>query len=189
VNTKIRQLAGALIGLYVFLFAALNYWQVTRTEELASEAGNTRALIRQFDTPRGPILSADGVVLARSVQAPGDSDVRFVRQYPTGELFAHVTGYYTFGLGASQLESTKTGVLTGETFTQRVRALDDLLSRNIDNSGELRLTVRHDMQTVARDLLGEREGSIVLMETNTGAVQAMWSYPSFDPNQVANPVY
>ena len=60
-NRQIRQLAGALIILYVILFAALNYWQVNRTEELASEPGNTRALIRQFDTPRGPIVTADGV--------------------------------------------------------------------------------------------------------------------------------
>ena len=34
-NRQIRQLAGALIALYVMLFAALNYWQVNRTEELA----------------------------------------------------------------------------------------------------------------------------------------------------------
>ena len=85
-NRSIRQLAIVLIVLYVVLFGALNYWQVDRTEELASEPGNTRALIRQFDTPRGPILTADGVVVARSVQAPGDLDVTFQRQYPTGDL-------------------------------------------------------------------------------------------------------
>ena len=42
-NRQIRQLAGALIVLYVVLFAALNYWQVGRTEELASQRSLTRA--------------------------------------------------------------------------------------------------------------------------------------------------
>jgi peptidoglycan glycosyltransferase len=188
-NSRIRQLAAVFIALYVLLFAALNYWQVNRTEELASEPGNTRALIRQFDTPRGPILTADGVVVAQSVQAPGDSDVKFLRRYPAGDLFAHITGYYTFGLGATQLEQTRSGVLTGTTFTQQVRALENLFGRTNDNSGELRLTLRHDMQSVAKFLLGPREGSIVLMEVETGAVTAMWSYPSFDPNLVADPDY
>jgi len=188
-NRQIRQLAGALIALYVLLFAALNYWQVDRTEDLASEPGNTRALIRQFDTPRGPIVTADGVVVARSIQAPGDSDVKFQRTYPTGDLFAPITGYYTFGLGASQLEQTRSGVLTGDTFTQQVRALENVLSRNNDNSGEIRLTLREDMQSVAKFLLGPREGSIVLMDVETGAVRAMWSYPSYDPNLVADPDY
>jgi peptidoglycan glycosyltransferase len=188
-NRQIRQLAAVLITLYVVLFAALNYWQVNRSEELASEPGNTRALIRQFDTPRGPIVTADGVVVAQSVQSPGDSDVKFQRRYPTGDLFADVVGYYTFGLGATQLERTRSGVLTGDTFTQQVRALDDILSRNNDTSGEIRLTMRNDMQNVAKFLLGDREGSIVLLEVETGAVISMWSYPSFDPNLVADPDY
>jgi peptidoglycan glycosyltransferase len=188
-NRRIRQLAVVLIGLYVVLFAALNYWQVNRTEELAAQPGNTRALIRQFDTPRGPIVTADGVVVARSVQAPGDSDVTYQRQYPTGDLFAHITGYHTFGLGSTQLERTESDVLTGDTFTQQVRAIEDLLGRSNDNSGEIRLTLREDMQAVAKYLLGEREGSIVLMEIETGAVVSMWSYPSFDPNRVADPDY
>lgn len=188
-NRQIRQLAGVLIALYVVLFAALNYWQVGRTEELASEAGNTRALIKQFDTPRGPIVTADGVVVARSVQAPGDSDVKYQRQYPTGDLFANVTGYHTFGLGSTQLESTKSDVLTGDTFTQQVRAIEEILGRSNDNSGEIRLTLRDDMQRVAKFLLGPREGSIVLLEVETGAIVSMWSYPSYDPNLVADPDY
>lgn len=188
-NRRIRQLAAVLIALYVLLFAALNYWQVNRTQELASEPGNTRALIRQFDTPRGPIVTADGVVAARSIQAPGDTDVRFQRQYPTGDLLAHITGYHTFGLGSTQLERSRSDVLTGDTFSQQVRALNDLFSRENDQSGEVRLTVRADMQQFAKDQLGEREGSIVLIEVQTGAVISMWSWPSYDPNLVANPDY
>jgi peptidoglycan glycosyltransferase len=188
-NRQIRRLAAAMIALYVVLFAALNFWQVDRTEELASQPGNTRALIRRFNTPRGPIVTADGVVVARSVQAPGNSDVRFQRQYPTGDLFAHVTGYHTFGLGSTQLERTTSDVLTGDTFTQQVLAVEDLLGRTNDNSGQIRLTLRHDMQTVAKELLGEREGSIVLTDIETGAIVAMWSWPTFDPNLVADPDY
>ncbi len=188
-NRRIRQLAVVLIGLYVLLFASLNYWQVNRTQELASEPGNTRALIRQFDTPRGPIITADGVVAARSIQAPGDTDVKFQRQYPTGDLLAHITGYHTFGLGSTQLERSHSDVLTGDTFSQQVRALNDLFSRENDQSGEIRLTMRADMQQFAKDQLGDREGSIVLIEIETGAVISMWSWPSYDPNLVANPDY
>ena len=185
-NRQIRQLAGALIVLYVVLFAALNYWQVGRTEELASQPSNTRALIRQFDSPRGPIVTADGVVIARSEQVPGATDVKFRRLYPTGELFANVTGYYTFGLGSTQLEKTESDVLSGDTFTQQVRALDEMFSGTNDQSGTVHVTLRNDFQAIAKFLLGQREGSIVLMEPKTGAITAMWSYPSYDPNLVAD---
>ena len=65
-------------------------------------------------------MTADGVVIARSEQVPGATDVKFRRLYPTGELFANVTGYYTFGLGSTQLEKTQSDVLSGDTFTQQV---------------------------------------------------------------------
>ncbi len=185
-NRQIRQLAGAMIVLYVVLFAALNYWQVGRTEELASYPSNTRALIRQFDSPRGPIVTADGVTIARSEQVPGAEVVKYRRLYPTGDLFADISGYYTFGLGSTQLEKTESDVLSGDTFTQQVQALDQIFSGEADRSGSIGITLRDDLQNVAKFLLGEREGSIVLMEPDTGAIKAMWSYPSYDPNLVAD---
>jgi peptidoglycan glycosyltransferase len=189
VNRQIRQLAAVLMALYVVLFAALNYWQVGEEEELATQPDNTRALIRQFDSPRGPIVSADGIVVARSVQAPGDSDVKYVRTYPTEDLFAHITGYYTYGLGSTQVEKTESDVLSGDTFSQQLGAIDDIFSGANDQSGEVRLTVSEELQRVAKFLLGPREGSIVMLEVETGAINAMWSYPSFDPNLVADPDY
>ena len=49
------------------------------------------------------------------------------------------------------------------------------------------MTLRSDLQQVAKDALGQREGSVVVIEPATGAVKAMWSYPTYDPNLVANP--
>jgi len=80
-------------------------------------------------------------------------------------------------------------VLTGTTPEQQLLALPGLLAGNTDNSGTIVLTLREELQRTAKFLLGEQEGSIVMLEPNTGAVLALWSYPSFDPNLIANPDY
>jgi len=185
-NRQIRQLAAGLMLCYMLLFVALNYWQVGRQEEMNARFDNTRAVRREFDQPRGPIVTADGVVIADSVAVPPGGDFAFQRRYPTGELFAHVSGYYTFAFGATQLERTQNDVLTGETGEQQLRNLPNLIT-GADDSGSVRLTMRADLQEVARQALGPREGSIVLMSPRTGAVLAMWSYPSYDPNLVVSP--
>ena len=62
-----------------------------------------------------------------------------------------------------------------------------LLTGEQDDSGSVQLTLRSDLQQVARDALGEREGSVVVLEPKTGAVKAMWSFPGYDPNLIADP--
>ena len=37
-------------------------------------------------------------------------------------------------------------MLSGDTFTQQVRALDDIFSGNNDQSGEVHVTLRNDLQ-------------------------------------------
>ena len=51
--------------------------------------------------------------------------------------------------------------------------------------------VRHGPRDLAqrpgdRQVPARPQGSIVLMEPKTGAIRAMWSYPSYDPNLVAD---
>jgi peptidoglycan glycosyltransferase len=186
-NRQIRQLAVGLMVCYVALFSTLNYWSISRGDDLNARFDNTRQILREFNDPRGPIVTADGEVVARSVATPPGSKFEQQRVYPEGELFAHVTGYYTFGFGSTQVERQYDGVLTGNTEEQQLRALGNVLGGEDDDSGTVELTLDADLQRVARDALGQREGSIVVLEPSTGAVKAMWSYPSYDPNLIADP--
>ena len=113
-NKQIRRLTAALLACYLILFVQLNLLQVGERSALSANPNNNRAILRDFDKPRGPIVTADGVVIAMS-QASADTKYKFQRVYPTGDLFANVSGYYTFGFGATKLEKKFTEVLAGRT--------------------------------------------------------------------------
>ncbi|MBU3704618.1 MAG: penicillin-binding protein 2, partial [Ilumatobacteraceae bacterium] len=96
-NRVIRRLAIGLLLCYVVLFVQLNIVQVGKRDALRADVRNNRESVRTFDAPRGPIVTADGVVIAQTVELPVESqdDYRYQREYPTKELFANVSGYYT----------------------------------------------------------------------------------------------
>ena len=144
---------------------------------------------REFEQPRGPIVTADGVGRRPSrCENPPGSDFTYQRQYPTGDLFANVTGYYTFAFG-----STAARAHAERRAHRRHRASSScatcpaLITGSRRLGHRSRMTLRSDLQQVAKDALGEREGSVVVMEPATGAVQAMWSYPTLRPQPGRRP--
>lgn len=184
-NQRIRRLAVALLVLYAILFVQLNFIQVARKSSLDADVRNTRQTVRDFDRPRGPILTADGMVIAESVRTePGDA-YSWQRQYPEGDLYAHLTGYFTLAYGATQVERVANDVLAGRTAEQQLSGIWSVFDDD-DNSGSVTLTIDSDVQETAKQALGEREGSVVVIDVQTGAVKALWSWPSFDPNLIAS---
>ncbi len=111
---------------------------------------------------------------------------------PRARLFGNVTGYFTFAFGSTQVEKVHTDVLSGTTSQQQIKGLGDIFSGQ-DLSGSVVLNIRADVQDVARQALIdpatgiEREGSVVVLEPSTGDVIAMYSFPTYDPNQVVVP--
>jgi len=184
-NTQIRRLGIGLLACYVALFVMLNWIQVFNKDTLDNHPLNTLKVKQQFNKPRGTITSADGALLAESVDVPDARQFPLQRHYPEGELFAHLTGYYSFDHGSSGLERQYDPELTGQTIGQQIRGFADLLNPRAQ-VGNLTLTVRKDLQQVAKDALGERNGSVVALDPRTGEVLAFWSYPSFDPNLVSS---
>jgi len=183
-NKQIRRLAVALLACYLVLFVQLNVLAVGRQDQLNADPRNNRQTERDFNRPRGAIIAADGTVLARSVPTTRGDEFKYQRQYPLGDLFGNVTGYYTFSFGSTQLERTQNAVLMGDTDAQKLQALSGLFS-GTDNTGSVVLSMRPDVQQVAAEALGNREGSVVVEDPHTGAIIAMVSNPRYDPAAIA----
>ncbi|MGH9111183.1 MAG: peptidoglycan D,D-transpeptidase FtsI family protein [Acidimicrobiales bacterium] len=181
-SKQIRNLGLFLAVCYGALFLQVNRLTIFQADELKDEPRNTREIVRDFSSPRGSIITADGTVVARSVAT--DDRFKLQREYPTGELFAHVTGYFAFELGSAGVERSYNDELAGRTIDLDLRSLDDLFVDH-ERVGDLTLTLRNDVQEVAREQLGGQEGSVVAIDPRNGEILALWSFPSYDPNLLA----
>lgn len=181
-NNSLRHVMIVLLGCFALLFVQLNRVQIFQAEALQDNPNNTRAGLADFDRARAEVLTADGVSIARSERS--DGFFNFQRIYPEGELYAHTMGYISFTVGSDGIERTHNDAITGQTAAQQLDEITDLLDPDPD-PGLVITTLDHDLQSTARAALGERFGSVVALDPRTGAIKAMWSYPSYDPNLVA----
>lgn len=179
-NRSLRHVMVVLLACFTLLFLQLNRVQVVQAGDLQDHPANNRTVQRQFDQPRGDIVTRDGVVIATSVPATKGS-FRQQRQYPAGELYAHTAGWMSFNLGAEGVEKSYGKELAGETPEQQLTSLAGVIDPS-PKGGSVTVTLDDKLQKTARTALGDRPGSVVAMDPRTGAILALWSYPSFDPN-------
>ncbi|MGF1596638.1 MAG: peptidoglycan D,D-transpeptidase FtsI family protein [Acidimicrobiales bacterium] len=183
-NRPLRRVMLVLLVCFTLLFVQLNRVQVFQTEALQDNPANTRRIQREFDRVRGDIVTSDRVLVATTDPAPGGPFAN-QRRYPEGSLYAHTVGYVSFTVGAEGVERAYLDEITGQSPAQQLSDLISILDPDPD-AGTLVLTLDHGLQQVARDALGERPGSVVALDPRTGAVLAMYSYPTFDPNLIAD---
>ena len=181
-NRQIRQLGVALLLLFALLFARLNWVQVFAADDLTANPLNTRRVVRDFGQRRGNIVTADGVIVAQSVDVEGRFDRE--RRYPEGELFSPITGYFSFEFGATGVERTYNDELAGHSATQQFESFFDFFGDG-DVSGDVTLTIDSELQAAAANALGQRRGSVVALDPSTGEVLAFYSWPTFDPNTIS----
>jgi peptidoglycan glycosyltransferase len=185
VNRAIRRIGLACTVLILALAAQLTYLQVFHAEELANDPRNVRKAIRDFSRPRGDIVTADGQVVARSVPDEDDGDdFDLQREYPQADLFAHVVGFQSFVFGNAGVEKTYNDELVGRDLELDLRNLGDVFAGK-ENTGTVVLSISTEAQALARDLLAGQKGSVVALDPKTGAILAMYSNPSYDPNPLA----
>lgn len=187
---QIRNLGIFLTMCYLAVFLQVNRLTVFDAEDLQNRAGNTREDERDFDSPRGSISTADGVVLAQSVEsADPDDPYNLQRVYPTGALFGHVTGFFNpLSVGDAGLERTYNDELAGRNRDINLNTIEDYVEDFFvasDHVGNLHLTLRNDVQLAAQQALGDTKGSVVVLDPRTGGIIALWSFPSYDPNPLA----
>jgi peptidoglycan glycosyltransferase len=182
-DRQIRGIGIVLMALFLALFVQVNYLQIIKADDLNKHPANTRVIVRDFSRPRGVIQTSDGVVVARSV--PSGDEFERLREYPEGDLFSHLTGFFSFNFGADGIERSYNGDLVGREEQLEVDKLSDLLVKK-ERVGDVTLTVSKRVQDVAIQQLGERKGAVVAVDPTTGAVLAMADFPRFDPNPLSS---
>jgi peptidoglycan glycosyltransferase len=183
-NTGIRRVGVAMMVLFIGLVAQLTYLQVARSEKLADDPLNSRNFLRDIRRPRGPIVSADGVILARSI--PTNDEFERQRVYPpeTAHLFSHIVGYQSISFGSVGVEKEYSRALAGRDIEITTRNLADAFAGR-EVVGTVVLTTEREAQQAAADGLAGRRGSVVVLDVQTGAIVAAYSNPTFDPNLLA----
>lgn len=180
----IRRVGMGVVVLLIALVAQLTYLQVVDAKSLANNGGNPRKIFSEFNSPRGQILSADGRILAKSVDVKDEYGKQ--RQYPLGELTSQIVGYQSVTVGSTGLEQTYNDVLLGR--NKGTIGFQDVVDffKGTKRSGNLRTSLRVDAQLQAKSALGDQKGSVVVLEPTTGRIVAMYSNPSYDPNPLAS---
>jgi peptidoglycan glycosyltransferase len=186
VNRQIARLALVGLGLLAALIVGTTYWQTWANAGLADRQDNEIARVAQFSIKRGLIRAADGEILATNRRKRVGGQTLYFRRYPKGSLFAHLVGYSTQSRSRAGLEESENDFLTGSN-TNLKSVVDKTiaqLSGATIQGNDLWLTVRPSAQRVAMQQLAGKCGAAVALDPRTGAVLAMASRPSYNPNAV-----
>jgi peptidoglycan glycosyltransferase len=183
VNKPIRRVAIACLLLFAALFVNANVVQFADAKNLRDKPGNTRTIDSQFARKRGDIVLSTGGTIASSV--PSNDAFKYQRVYQSGPLYAPVTGFYSIRYGATQIESEENSFLAGIDDRLFVRQLTNLITGRTPQGGNVILTIDPALQQAAYSALAGRRGAVVAVDPSTGAILALVSTPSYDPNALA----
>jgi penicillin-binding protein A len=178
------------VTIFAVLAVQLVRIQVLRKTAIAEKVGkdettgevlaNPRLVNDDLEILRGSIFDRNGEAIAKSVENTGA--VR--RLYPDDKT-GYVAGYFSPLLyGRTGLEATFDDELSGRKGANPFQAaINDLLNRN-HKGLDAHLTLDSSLQAFGNDLIGDRDGAIVLFDVQTGAVRALVSNPHFDPGKL-----
>ncbi len=166
------------LGLFVLMTGYFAYYISFRSSEVINNAYNRRQTILAERVDRGQILASGGEVLAKTVK---NNDGKEVRQYPYGNVFAHVIGRTS--KGKTGIEETEDIRLLTSNINAFELMYNDLVGEKSPGD-DVVTTLNANLQQVAYDALGNYRGAVVAIEPSTGKVLAMVSKPAYDPNKV-----
>ncbi|MCW3813762.1 penicillin-binding transpeptidase domain-containing protein [Micromonospora sp. DR5-3] len=187
-NAPLRRVGVVVMILFGLLFANLNWIQAYKADEYRNSDYNGRVQVAEYERKRGNI-EVGGTAYALSKETGGK--LKFQRSYPGGEMYAHVLGYKPVNnadIGIEQVENDFLAGTSDQLIGDRVK---DMFTGNKTGGGNVLLTLSKRAQETAYKQLqdnqvGATRGAAIAIDPRTGAVQALVSMPSFDPNPLVS---
>jgi peptidoglycan glycosyltransferase len=192
-NRAIRRISIASLAMFVLLMINVNYLQVFRVNSLASVSYNARVFSEQLKNWRGEIIAAGDqgsggadMVVAQSNLVKGGF---YKRVYKAGREYAPITGYNsilgsTSPFGHTGIELAENKFLAGTAPSLAVYNLKGLFTGKPKQGASVYLTISPRTQEAAYQALAAmgKPAAAVAINPRNGAILAMASYPTFDPN-------
>jgi len=188
VNRPIKKVGIFCLVLIAILFLTGNYIQFVNAASYTAHPDNRRNLIYAFQNPRGQII-VDGKPIATSTATGGT--LKYQRQYTNGPLYAQATGYFSVNYGSTSIEHYENALLQGTDSRLATQQFLNQIEDKGKSGGSVVLTLNAAAQQAAYNGLmnvgggKEVEGAVVALDPKTGAILALVSAPSFDPNTLA----
>ncbi len=168
-SKSLNRTAIAFLLAFFLLALALGRWSIA-APDLVARDDNPRRVFQEQLIQRGSIFDRNDQVLAETVPQSNT----LVRYYPFIAA-APVVGYNSINYGAAGVEEALDRTLRGP-----YDETDQLLHHPQSGQG-VRITLDSRVQQVLSDRL-KQPGAAIVLSLPDGAVTAMASNPSFDPN-------
>jgi penicillin-binding protein A len=182
-NAPVRRLSLVVAVLFASLLVSTTLIQYVFAADLNARPDNRRTLLSTFARERGEILVGQTAV-AKSV--PVDDEYKYQRVYDEGRLYAHVTGSYSFFGASGGLEQAENSLLSGSSDKLFYRRVSDLFTGRRAQGANVETTLDPKVQAAAADGLKGIKGAAVALDPKSGAILAMVSNPTYDPNDLAS---
>ena len=186
-NATLRRLSTVVMVMFLALMVSTTWIQFVSAESLNSDGRNVRTIYSSLARDRGPIV-VGGEPIVTSV--PVDDNYKYLRTYSEGDagaasVYAPVTGYFAINGTVTGMERYANSYLAGEDDSLWLDRLQNLITGEEAQGSSVELTIDPEVQEAAWDALGDYNGAAVAINPSTGAILAMVSKPSYDPNTLA----
>lgn len=177
-NKEFARVTYFFVALFLGLMGYIVYFQVVQSGEWVQNPYNARQDTRGKKVVRGKILDRNGEVLAQTLI--GDNGAEY-REYPYGNLYAHVVGYSQQGKYGLEAAENYTLFSSNEFFLKKIK--NDFEDKKHPGDTVV-TTLDTNLQQLAYQALGSYKGAAVILNPKTGEILAMVSKPDFNPNTI-----
>lgn len=159
---------------FVMIVYLLNF-TLNESKKIIGNSNNPRVNKTLFkDVIRGDILDKNGTILATTENEE--------RKYPYENLFSHIVGFNSKGKSGIEVKyNFELEKLDNEIY-QRFQKEKNPEYKLKGNS--IVLTIDKDLQEFVYKKLNERKGAIVVLNSKSGEILSMVSFPDFNPQNI-----
>lgn len=189
---NIKQIMVVYLVLLFGLIGYITYFYLFQAPKINKMPANAIQMAKSSNVLRGSIYDSEMQPIAESERLDATNQKRI---YPYGDLYAAAIGYASTRYGNTGMEEIYNSQLT----TYDPLSLADYiktygLKSAVKNRGKdlapqvgdsIVTTLNTPLQKTAWEALGDNDGAVVAIEPKTGAVLAMVSKPTFNPNNLS----